>query len=221
MNSGLYRGQQPSNAVAARDMTRQTRGTASTCSRRYPPRSGCTTIRSNVGRYAPARVASEPVLDPTSSSRRQADRPRRPTARISSLLREMQDRVGASIIMITHDQAWSRGVDEVAVMYAGRRRSRLGRADLFNRSTRATQKALKGIAPPAVPLRRALPARNPRHGARHGRARTAVRSTSAVRAEAGMHGHNPPAKAIDARTCVAAAQLTLAVKRTPFTKGEP
>ena len=112
-------------------------------------------------------------------------------AQILDLLREMQDRVGASIIMITHDLGVVAEVsDKVAVMYAGRKVEE-GSVEqiLFN--------------PPADAHKRAAsPARNPRHGAWHGRTRQGplfVLRALSVR-EAGMHGAQPARKGDRRRT---------------------
>lgn len=127
-------------------------------------------------------------------------------AQILDLLREMQDRVGASIIMITHDL----GV-VAEVFRQGRRdvrgpqgRGRLGRADSVQPAASVYESA-QGLysAPPADAHKRAAPpARNPRHGARHGRTRQGplfVLRALSVR-EAGMHGAQPARKGDRRRT---------------------
>jgi len=115
-------------------------------------------------------------------------------AQILDLLREMQDRVGASIIMITHDLGVVAEVsDKVAVMYAGRKVEEGSVEQILFNPQHPYTKALKRAAPPA---------RNPRHGARHGRTRQGplfVLRALSVR-EAGMHGAQPARKGDRRRT---------------------
>lgn len=127
-------------------------------------------------------------------------------AQILDLLREMQDRVGASIIMITHDLGVVAEVsDKVAVMYAGRKVEEGSVEQILFNPQHPYTKALKGLysAPPADAHKRAAPpARNPRHGARHGRTRQGplfVLRALSVR-EAGMHGAQPARKGDRRRT---------------------
>ena len=69
-------------------------------------------------------------------------------AQILDLLREMQDRVGASIIMITHDLGVVAEVsDKVAVMYAGRKVEEGSVEQILFNPQHPYTKALKGCIP--------------------------------------------------------------------------
>ena len=69
-------------------------------------------------------------------------------AQILDLLREMQDRVGASIIMITHDLGVIAEVsDKVAVMYAGRKVEEGSVEQILFNPQHPYTKALKGCIP--------------------------------------------------------------------------
>lgn len=69
-------------------------------------------------------------------------------AQILDLLREMQDRVGASIIMITHDLGVVAEVsDKIAVMYAGRKVEEGSVEQILFNPQHPYTKALKGCIP--------------------------------------------------------------------------
>ena len=118
-------------------------------------------------------------------------------AQILDLLREMQDRVGASIIMITHDVV-AEVSDKVAVMYAGRKVEEGSVEQILFNPQHPYTKALKGCIPHLQ--RTPTSGRHRLHeipGMVLGMAELGKdRCSFYERCPCGKH--NPPAKAIDA-----------------------
>ena len=90
-------------------------------------------------------------------------------AGILDVLRDLRDRLGAAVVLITHDLAVVADVaDRVVVMYAGRVVERADIDDLFARPRHHYTVGLLGAVPDRAHRRRRRPpaARDPRPGAR-------------------------------------------------------